>query len=238
MSNLVPTSPDYGISGPQIPAPEVDLAEVAARLNSTSRFRRTGRLIHTSPFYIHHNGWIITPGSTNIVHINDMTLAGPASLKMNKLLAGSSATLYRYLPFIADRIIGNEITFAISVGATGLVLQMVNYINTDRHISNVMYNPTTGVLSYWSSAGVDVALKTYETFDPQAWHNLKFTVNIPGDSYRFVEFDNDRFDLTGTPIQIVPSSGDNLTQVSMVLRGVDTLSPVWLNDYIYTIDEP
>ncbi len=108
--------PDYGIFPQQIPAPEADLGEVAARLGAMSTYRRTGRVIWQTGFMDLSGFATSTP--LQVRPSVKQIYSGASSLRISPGTGAVVCGLYRYFPPIPETV-GLEFTIYPEFSTTG-----------------------------------------------------------------------------------------------------------------------
>jgi hypothetical protein len=179
------TFPDYGALADSVIQPDIDLTELAARMGALETLNRTGRVIYAdtlqnlAPWYSNNVDMVYTPA-----------FRGEFSPFFNLTGAGSSAALYKAIPFFdvsQDRGFGVEFKVAIPKTASpapacslSCVLERsVGHGVFDLYRGGVRVNITALPSSAVEYLDASNTWQTLESFDysnaePLVWNLIKF----------------------------------------------------------------
>lgn len=207
MTNFVPTYPDYSVFPKQLPSPEADLGEVAARLGSLSTQRRTGRIVFQDSF-LSKNGWLSVPVLGQI--------------EISSLFTWYSETVLQILPDNNGNMSYVQKGFSTGIDTFGVEISIAPmpftpwseysdiYLSYDTGSEKTIYD----VRVYWNLHIVTAKGLTIINFPPPwsgkyTWHNLKFTVDLTNRKFGWIYFDD--FSYNGSAIDGFDNTpdGDN-----------------------------
>ncbi len=217
--NFVPTGPDYYIFPRQLPAPETDLGEVAARLGALSTYRRTGRIIWYDGF-IGLYGWDYSGNPNSFASSVLQRMISPASLRASPGTTSTIVSIKRILPPILETC-GLECSLLPRVNGTGGPLtfpkQTILYVDDHKGPNHYIY--TFYIL--WNLSKIQIKIGDLSIIDVlnfypfqtglYGWHNMKFTLNLAGFRYGLLMFDDQTVSLNNySPVMSGAPLGKNL----------------------------
>lgn len=190
------TTPDYGHVPESITSPNVDNAEVAARLGYNSP-RRSGRLVGQADWQTDMDGWIQT--GAGISNYFGWGYTGNSCMLLDDVaIAGTS--VIKNFPIINDQV-GVEWIFATTGGVPssfGLNIQAYKYQ------WSLLHDLIAGVWTVLSGGVYNNLPGTYisDLANPR-WNNLKLVIDLENATYKRLELNNYEIDLSAYPADIV-----------------------------------
>lgn len=243
------TYPDYGTQGQRAAQPDIDLTELAARLNTGNVYRRRGRVLLIDDFSS-LNPWNVTLTGTGAAYVTPLrSYRGSNSLYL-KAPVGASAKVDRSLPlFIAGKTMGVEFLFGYdSIAAPPKNTLIFQYGWRDAGgytVSQVVINFNANTVNFGGAASpqvTDLVLNYANSFLPN-WYNCKVIFSGPGYNdfppRTLRGFLNDT-EITGINENMgnLPSGIGQSMTISFELQADSYPGNYLVTDLIVTVDEP
>jgi hypothetical protein len=108
--------PDFGVVPSGSMAPDIDMAELAARLGSPMTWRRDGRVLSLTDFCPSRNGWVFSDPVLTAIVASNYAYIGGASVRCKSTYVGVGVTIYRRMPLASNTRIGLEMMICEEVG--------------------------------------------------------------------------------------------------------------------------
>ncbi len=221
----------------------VDVAELAARLDSIVSFDRRGNVFLLDDMehgLVKWNG-TGTGGRGSVTNVNTGGLSGSHCLAIatgNQL--NDVYQLDKYWPNIDATSIGCE--FSFSSGAhTGIVdMTIYGFTGTTRYQGTILINCNTGTLQYKNSAGVYTTVATGLSFwdSSLTWYTIKLVIDRSTNKYVRFLINDDTYDLSSQDLysaaSVVPERLWLSITIYTLIAGVTTYN---IDNIIYTRNE-
>jgi len=236
---------DYGLYAPtEVTASVSDMGEVAARLGSIVIYDRRGIVVDFDNFESPVLNWEAANAAAGDYARLDSTnnRSGAQAVKLHsRNVAGAYAGIVKNVQPLASESLGMEISFD-HLQTDCCLVAMIEYIGSTRHhLAGIKLDFADNKLYVWDGnpdwveAGDIPEMET----ENHLFYTLKFVVDFTTDMYKRVMLNLNEYDISneacygndevGVSIMITEIRSENLAAV-----GGDT----WLDDWIFTQDEP
>lgn len=226
---MVKTYPDYGIATNQFSAPDIDNAELAARLGYLSTLRRDGRLIFQDTFET-----TLAPyfAKTNCAVDNTRSYFGASCLKMAAVSA-PAPQLEKYFPGIDFPTIGVEFTFQFETGIDLFSVTITRDRGSDRGLYRLNIDLTNNQIKS-SSGAVLATIPTATRINAPRWNNFKYVMDTVNYKITRIYFNSDLFTVD---YSIPPGAavGDYLNLT--IVGDTHATAALWLDNLVITGNE-
>jgi hypothetical protein len=232
------TTPDYGIAPNQLPGVGYDLAELAARLDSISKYRRTGKVLYQTFFETLDKLFSYT---ATYVEIVGFSLDSNTSLKFN-MPASTQAQFTLLLPTMGISKMGIEVTFALNFVSSNWLdigIECQRRKDTTLQRAEIHLYPSTDEIKYLNSSENETLLMDYPFRFATAWYNIKFVTDYINNQYTsFIINDSVGF-FNSAPIftDSTPASGDEFLFQVTAVNGTGATRAAWIDSMILTVNE-
>lgn len=233
---MAKTVPDFGVSTGQLPAPDVDNAELAARVGSVSYLRRTGRVIYYDRFDSQAL-WTVNNASMD----GNIAFIGYQCMALIPIIA-STGSIKRTFPAIFSPRYGIEFCCAFNSGIDELTFTLNKFYPNNLLFGGVKLVFSSGNLQINNGSWVTVGtFNNNNTFAPGAvpiWNNIKLIIDFNAGLYSKVIFNEDEFLLTQS--LNASAGGWSYNQLYLEIYALDTAgtAKAYIDNLILTIDEP
>ena len=182
------TYPDNGVALSDNIAPDVDLAELAARLGSPMTWRRDGRVLSLTNFSPSMDGWKKDLGDPEIAvwGNEDRIYSGGASLHAWSTVAAQDRSICKTIPGIATSRIGLECMFCEETTHHHILEMTVrNRYNALSSWEGILrIDLQNGLVYYLNSAGAWILCYTHgRPYLQPDYHNFKLVVDFTKGRY-------------------------------------------------------
>jgi hypothetical protein len=233
------TFPDWGVSPGQLPSPDIDNAELAARLGAPS-LRRSGRVILADDFETAGRAYPAWRNSLGTAP----TMSGIWSYGgINSMLvgaAGANNRNERFIPSIKKENIGIEFFITQELGADFILeFGLLDMLTGGYVVGYLEISSTLERIRYIDDMLVDRILgKTWGHGVDGYWSNIKMVLDM--NQQRYLRFSvNDQSFTAGENLYRVGMVVDLERSILMVRMSSEVLSPgrSWVDNMVITINE-
>lgn len=240
MSEFRPTFPDWLSTPGQLGAPQIDLAELAARTGSVSKIRRTGKVIYSDDFS-DLSGW--SPSASGAGGKVEITsdfepYSPPGQVKLTPGAdVNKSAEITKRFPLLDARKVGIELLFKFGITSPNLTIDIARYpLNGQAYLASVKYISIYSGLYYADSGGTFRKIMDVIPGNKE-WVSLKMVIDFENFLWGPIYVNEKIFQFDAG---IWPFSGTGYRFEADVYADDPTgnQSPAYIDDYILTIDEP
>ena len=237
--------PDWQVNTGQFSFLDMDTAEAMVRIGSPNVYSRSGRVLYIDGFEDSLAPWTqgFALAGAAIARNTAQSFHGSACLKITPAsVATFQSSAYKDFPYVVGQRHGVEEVVWGSLGTTrhSILLVVTHSPVLSRYALRLDY--TTEKLSIWTLGDVwvdiDSGLGDMRSANP-IWRWLKIVVDTETSAYVRAYFNNQVYDISNyRPVQeaTVALEGINLALYATDLAG--TQNPVYIDNLIYTIDEP
>lgn len=237
--------PDFGMLETKVAYPVMgDLGELAARLGSIDLYDRRGLVVDFDNFESPLLRWrTLTASAESYVRLNsDNAKSGSQSVKLHSyddLL--EFAQLYNYLPVLGSYRIGGEISFSDLSTTPNLYFLMQGLDDTTGWYAGIKINAGEEKLYLLDSTNTYIELIDIGELmaDPFVFYTVKLVVDISTAKYARLLLAADEYDLSSYDLYTTVTAGTPQIGHFLKLESVGGVGgDVWLDDFIFTQDEP
>lgn len=222
----------------------MDLAELAARLDSINVFDRRGDVVWLEDFTTGLNQWdILTAGTGAAAAISPAHFLSRGY--STKLTCGSSDTrligLRTYKPYPRTQPFGLEASFTVETNHELFTLYAHVVTGGQGHLYQLQWSEANDTLSYFSTLGFPIALTptVYLHRDPTCFHTLKLVFDPINRLYVRALLNHQEWDLsTITPYTTAQAAGSYLLLLAQYQGDAETNAVGYVDNIILTQDEP
>lgn len=229
------TRPDNSVYPSTVVSSDVDLAELAARLGSPSRIRRSGRVVLLDNF-ISSAGWEISvsgAGGCNIYseyeHLHPFT--PPGMLVMESGAGGGSSGIKTTYPCVSTSVIGAELVYMWDIGTS--MVRFTMQINANLKWYRLWFNNTNRKWNITTDGG---EVEIGEDGRLTGWLNLKLVFNQQTGKFISLEVNKTHWDLNAytAPSSMLESYNIELSQY---LYTDPNSAGIFIDSFVLTTDE-
>lgn len=235
---MTQTFRDWGTLGAVNTAPDIDLTELPARLGSPVTIRKSGRVYVYDPFD-NLVSWLSAPGTGSIVTDPNFSMRSGSSVKM--ACGNTNASLTRSVPLITFNRAGLELTFAPDLACDSqLSMQITAHLGTGFLSSmraGLVYDFSNNNLTTIAAVPATITTYDYVKKTPPVWINMKIICDLDPFVIRRVLFNELTVDMS-SPMLRVTGSGKGFEIILKSTKVTSTAAPLWMEDFIFTLDEP
>ncbi len=224
----------------------VGLGEHAARVGSIMSYDRRGQYFWGDDFESPVLKWGTVLSGTGAAVILDTSRAHTKE-RSCKLIPGSTsgktAQLVKNIQYINASRIGAEISFHAGAFPTDAFVDVTisKYDGTNKKTAAITYTPTAGTLVYQNSGGGSTTFATglpsVTTY--QFWYPLKVVADFSTLKYIRVAFMDTVYDLSANSMYSTADTSAKRTEVVITAYDPSAASnPVWVDDFLFTVNEP
>lgn len=236
---------DWLVNTGQLPFVDRDVLEAIAREGAPCTFIRSGRAVYVDTFDSTLGPWYFTVRGTGSAAaiVTTGQFRGAGCLKLTPGSDGAfSGTLAKDMPLILSGRMGFEMM--VWHGLLHDVLSMTVYIVIDEVLQTyAVYYDAENARIYvvdWDSGG-DIV---YDGFGDvrnanPAYHLIKMVIDTDKQQYVQIQFDNKILDASAYTPEIAAQAVPDYLGVRLVCSdGEGTQGPVYVDDFLITVDEP
>lgn len=191
---FIRTSPDYGSPQSSLISPDIDIGELAARINRNLLYRREGRILHYTDFSPSMNGWN-TSFSTVYVSTH-MPLIGSGALAMDGIDPTQLAATIT-LPVVTTGKYGlsTYVMWDFYV-APHAIISMQYFDGTNGHRARYRFKFDTGEIQYINSSNVWTTMATItDLVSPETYISMKMIVDWENKKYVNLQWNGELLEL-------------------------------------------
>lgn len=237
------TYPDDGATQSTYIAPDIDMAELAARLGSPVTWRRDGRVLSLTNFSPDADGWILSSGGATVeIASSDYIYSGDASCHLfTAVNPPATGNIYKRIPLPTSSRLGLEV-------------MLCEYVATNHKVELTIYravNPTTtararvqidllnGTISYFDSAGAYQLFYTKASggFSREMNHNFKLVADFENNTYLRMFADDVLTEMPFVLNNFVGAIDTAMFEIAVVPQAVDGLINIYIDNAIITSSE-
>jgi len=238
-------SPDWGQFDPIKTVYRVtDLGELAARLNVTQCFSRSGTVLWWDDFEDNINKWVVDPSGAGAAAelSTDKARSGGKSAKLTTGdEANDDTSLCRYMGIPpASSKMGFEISFVLHISVEFMIYIYV-YYNSSLYLAGIRTNwPNNKVEYYNESAAWADLLTTFPINVDPIWTTWKLIMDFSGDGEYIKLIQNaDDQDVSGKYCRKVSTSNADVVYIFLVATAKAAANnSIYVDDFVLTYNEP
>lgn len=225
------TLPDWGMAASSLVSPDIDTAEIAARLGALNTFRRSGRVLYQDECD-NLARWIV---SGAVAVDTNKAFTGNSSIKFTP---ATLASITNNLPMVVSGKYGIEITFWFTAALDQIRIRKdINFENGRIRRAQVTLDMAATGKILVLSGGVEVQLASVGAWSG-TWNNLKLVTDYPNSVYSKLYINHRIYDLSSYVMDdFGPSALDTIALEFRASQAV-SVQNLWIDNIIFTTDEP
>lgn len=236
------TYPDFGAAQSGTIAPDIDIAELAARMGSPVTWRRDGRVLSLTNFSPDADGWVLSSGGATVeIASSDYIYSGDASCHLfTTVNPPATGNIYKRIPIPSSARIGLEAMICENVGVDHDV-----YFTLYRKVDNANYTKAgvkiemiTGRAYYLNNVGAYVLFYTRPAaYTREMNHNFKLVVDFANTTYLRFFTDDVLVEMPYIPQNIVGALDIMVFEINITPHVAGGLINIFVDNTIITCSE-